>query len=379
MSCMGRCEKWCAAVFGSKTLSPKSRAARITAIEMQPGSCAPPAFFVLPDELFRDGRKDDAAFWFDFVACQYGGNGSGRLGPASTVGGTSGAQHPGELDWCGLSCPGRTQGYGGRAFLVPSTCVPEGTVNTHIRIIATSSLIAIVAACGSGGLEDSGEPRGWEADVSILGTVREVLRDGKTGARAELADLRGDPTFFAVGALAGLEGEYTIDRGEVWTTRALDGDVVTASGADAEGGAAMVLSAHVAAWSEYPVERDVDPSELPDYIRAAAVEHGLDATQPFPFLVSGALSHLDAHVIAGDCPMRARMLGRAVEPPPFQVSEASVEGRIVGFYAEGRAGEITHHGASVHAHVLLDGARPLTAHVESVGLRAGAVLRLPSR
>ncbi len=243
-------------------------------------------------------------------------------------------------------------------------------MNSIAQLVLVCSLVAGVVACGS---------TGWKADVSVLGTVREVLRDGKTESRAELADLRGDPTLVAVGALAGLEGEYTIDRGELWITRVAEGDVTTEHGSGASGGAAIVLSAHVSEWSEYPVDANVDPVDLPDYLRSAAVAHGLDPSQPFPFLVSGPLSHIEAHVIAGDCPMRARMLGRAVDPPPFEVSETAIEARIVGFYAEGRAGEITHHGAKVHAHVLLEGGQPITAHVESVGLRRGAVLRLPAR
>lgn len=238
------------------------------------------------------------------------------------------------------------------------------------RTLSVSAALALASACGAAG---------WQGDVAVLGTTREVLRDGKTQARADLAALRGDPTLYAVGALENLEGEYTIDGGDLWTSRARNGEVATERGDAAHGGAAMVLSARVKEWSDVPVTKDVDPSEFEDFIRDSAAAAGLDPRRALPFIIDGGLIHLESHVIAGDCPMRARMLGRAVDPPPFSGSRSSAAGRIIGFYAERREGEMTHHGVRFHGHVVLDDERPVTAHVESTGIAKGATLRLPVR
>jgi hypothetical protein len=63
---------------------------------------------------------------------------------------------------------------------------------------------------------------------------------------------------------------------------------------------------------------------------------------------------------------------------PWQFTlEAPVYGRIVGFFARDSAGEITHHGSSIHAHALLDvdGTR-LTGHVERLAFGPGAIVRV---
>jgi len=46
----------------------KDRTALIARMKANPGEFAPPALFVLADELFTEGDEADAAFWFDFAS-----------------------------------------------------------------------------------------------------------------------------------------------------------------------------------------------------------------------------------------------------------------------------------------------------------------------
>ena len=53
-------------------------------------------------------------------------------------------------------------------------------------------------------------------------------------------------------------------------------------------------------------------------------------------------------------------------------------GTLIGFYATGREGEMTHHGTRTHIHaVLVHKGRTITGHVERVSVAAGAALRVP--
>lgn len=87
------------------------------------------------------------------------------------------------------------------------------------RALLLLALTGSLAACAS---------PGWSGDVTVIGTTREVLRDGHTQSRADLALLGGDDTVYAIVALEHLGGEYTIDGGETWTSRPGEGGLVTA-------------------------------------------------------------------------------------------------------------------------------------------------------
>ena len=72
--------------------------------------------------------------------------------------------------------------------------------------------------------------------------------------------------------------------------------------------------------------------------------------------------------------------GAGTPPPgkePVTRREAFTFGTLVGFWARDGAGTITHHGTRVHAHVLVRSDTPYTAHVDTVRVGAGSVLRIP--
>ena len=66
-----------------------------------------------------------------------------------------------------------------------------------------------------------------------------------------------------------------------------------------------------------------------------------------------------------------------MEHPAYVLHEDSVDGRLVGIYAEDSSGVVCHMGARTHVHAVLEREGGLTAHAETVGLAAGAVLKLP--
>ena len=204
------------------------------------------------------------------------------------------------------------------------------------------------------------------------------------GHRIRLGDMTERPHCYAVGALADLAGEVTVFDGKIVVTRVDEvGRPVTDADKPKDDKAAMLVAAYVTRWNEHRIADDIAPKALERFLRGAAREAGLDVSKPFPFVIEGDLAALEMHVINGACPMRAERLGRKLPSAqqPYYGSMARTAGRLVGIYAAGAAHRLTHHGTETHMHVLLKDkeGRTYTGHVERVGVRAGAVLRLPVR
>lgn len=214
----------------------------------------------------------------------------------------------------------------------------------------------------------------WDGELASWGTMRAVLRDGDDRARVALVDLARDD-IHALGALAGLAGEITIVDGEVWITRGHPERPTTTRGPAGDAAATLLFACEVRAWREIPVEQDVPAAELDAFIERCAARAGLDPTRPFPFQVEGRLTELALHVVADECPLRARARGAPTDA--FELRTDALDGRLFGIFAPDSAGVVCHAGARNHVHALLETPAVLTGHVESCGLAAGSVLRLP--
>lgn len=212
--------------------------------------------------------------------------------------------------------------------------------------------------------------------VQQHGGMREVLREGNTQPRIALTAVTARPGCIAVGALAGLGGEITIVHGNVWVARSRDGEASVSGPAPADGDRATLLTvAHVDEWVAVPIATVCGGADLATVIADAARRNGIDTSKPFPFIVEGELTELDAHVIAGSCP-----IANPNGDPPWRFSlSAPAEGKLVGFYAEGMDGIMTHHGDATHTHVILDrDGQTMTAHVDRVGVGDHAVVYVPA-
>ncbi len=231
-----------------------------------------------------------------------------------------------------------------------------------IRCAAAAASVLAGASCGPAN------------SVQQHGSMREVLRNGHTQPRIRLGDVTAKPGAIGVGALAGLAGEVTIVNGEVWVARSSgDGASVTGPDCRPDDYATLLAVAHVDAWTSVPLG-DAGGT-LGARVGRAASGAGVDTSQPFPFIVEGDITELEAHVIAGSCPI-ANPDGEL--PWRFSVSSPT-RGRLVGFYAEDSEGVMTHHGDLTHTHVIMDrhGER-ITAHADHVDVASGAVLHVPA-
>ena len=208
--------------------------------------------------------------------------------------------------------------------------------------------------------------------------MRAVMREGQSQPRISLREASIDPTTVGVGALAGLAGEITIDHGEVWVTRFVDGKAVTTGPACVAADEATLLSIGALRNPTTTLcEEVVAGTALEDAVaralRAAQRSDTTASLSPSLFMIEGTATSLRAHVIAGTCAHAdptADALRLAIDTP--------VDVNIIGLYAENREGVLTHHGTRVHMHAIFirDGAR-MTAHVDALTLDANAKITVP--
>lgn len=244
-----------------------------------------------------------------------------------------------------------------------------------ISIVPLSLVAAtFVAGCDHVRQDPPLEKASWQ--VEQFGQMRAVMREGDVEPRTPLAHW-DEPGVLGVGALAGLEGEVTILDGQVWASRPNAGHLIT-TGPDPESTdrATLLTVARVPAWRSITLTEPASGRALEDLIERAAADAGLDPSQPFPFIVEAPSAAMDLHVINGFCP-------HGSEPPPERTpwrptTDEPMPATIVGFFAQGQGGVMTHHATSVHMHAIFsaDG-RTATAHVDAISLDAGATLRLP--
>lgn len=198
-----------------------------------------------------------------------------------------------------------------------------------------------------------------------FGGMREVMRDGHTEARVRLADLALAPSTIAVGATTDLGGEITIADGEVHVTNAADGSPRDATGA-AQQAATLLTIATPTLTVTSTCERVLDEAELERIARAANLPGVLTID------LRGRVRTVDVHVARGACPHGATT--PATEPWRWS-APAGAEVRIVGFFAPGQAGVMTHHGTSFHLHALArTQGGPFTGHVDALALEPGATV-----
>jgi hypothetical protein len=247
----------------------------------------------------------------------------------------------------------------------------ERSLRAHAALLAVSAFLAAHGPAGCAPARES---------VVQYGGMRAVMREGDVGPRLAIVDAVADPRAHGVGALAGLGGEVTILAGEAWVTRVEDGAPRTTGPAALAGDAATLLAlGALSPVDAASVDERLDQAAFEETLAALARARGGDpAARPFLFTVRGRAERLAVHVIAGECAHAnpdadALRLVRGDREQPIEVV-------LVGVYAEGREGVMTHHGSRTHVHaLLLEGGARMTAHVDDLVLAPGAVIALPER
>ncbi len=215
------------------------------------------------------------------------------------------------------------------------------------------------------------------------GKMHEVIGMQKHEARVGLAELLEKPHFYAVGALAGLQGEISVIDSHATVTEVTDQALAKSANKDAaKRQATLLIGAYIDEWIKIVCEKDLSDIELDDWIKSEIRKNGGDVQQPVMFMLRGTFSDVHLHVINGACPVHARV--RQIEIPdskrPFDTTIAIVTGEVVGVFALDAAGKLTHPATSTHKHLVyraVANAEALNGHVESMSVKRGTRLLLP--
>jgi alpha-acetolactate decarboxylase len=217
-------------------------------------------------------------------------------------------------------------------------------------------------------------------DFAHYGGMREVMRLGHTEPRTALQPFAA-PGCYGLGALAGLAGEIVIDDGRVWVAR----QATAVAEAAATDQATLLAVARVSAWRTVPLAEAADLTALEQHLARAVPDANRSDGAPLPFVIDGTATQLAMHVVRGYCPHGEPVAGAAAPDTFAHANGTELPVRLVGLFAPGRAGLLTHHGTSLHVHALVLAREPGAAvpvalgHVDGLTLAPGAVLRLPQQ
>ena len=209
-------------------------------------------------------------------------------------------------------------------------------------------------------------------DVETFGAFRMLILAGDFSPKVTLGAAMAKHPTTGMGALSNARGEITIYDGKLIISYGKPGSDPPPSDAES---AALLSTSSASGWQMITVEHDVAPNDIDNFISQTAGAHGLGPEGPFPFQVRGTLASYVMHVNA------APTDGSHGMGQPIAVTVESkgdtLAGGVAGIYASrDLVGIVTHGGTRTHSHwVAPDGKS--TAHLDSWGLKVGAVLSLP--
>ena len=248
------------------------------------------------------------------------------------------------------------------------------------NLLTTSALsITILGGLFSTAVAD--QP--WDGLIVQHGSMHDAIGKKQHYGRVQISDLTKQPHFYAVAALEELSGEVTIRDGQI-TITGVDADGKLTVLQDPAGSlkATMLVGAYVPTWTRQSVDSSVSPQDFDQFIVDSASAAGVATDKPFIFSMDGEFTDVRLLVIHGACPIHARMqkIDLPKEERPFESDLKKVNGTLVGVYAKDAVGNLTHPATSTHVHLIYKDkttGKPLTGHIEKIGLAAGAVLMLP--
>lgn len=208
-------------------------------------------------------------------------------------------------------------------------------------------------------------------DVETFGAFRMLILAGDFSPKVKLGTAMAKQPTTGVGAVADARGEITIHDGKLTVSYGRDG----VHPAPETESAALLTIGKVSAWQTINVLHDIAPIGIESYLSLSAAQHGLNPQGPFPFQIRGTLASFVMHVNA------APTNGPHGMGQPIAITRETkgdmLPGDVAGFYVSpDLVGIVTHGGERTHSHwIAPDGSA--TAHLDSWGLKAGAVLLLP--
>jgi len=224
-----------------------------------------------------------------------------------------------------------------------------------------------------------------EGAVEYIGSQKDIVATGKVTSVINLQDLSGTKNLFAMGPVAGLDGEITIFNSQPYISQVRGNDFEVHQSFDY--GAIFLVWSAQAEWQDIAIPATVKSYlDLQDFVKTQAQAAGIDTGKSFAFLLAGTPVEIKYHINVD------RTGGQAITQELFLKSKAPFVTKnepvdILGFYAENHPGDFitkTSPGIkadsgrqnAMHIH-LVSKTSKATGHIDDLTLGAGMTLRLP--
>jgi acetolactate decarboxylase len=211
--------------------------------------------------------------------------------------------------------------------------------------------------------------------VRYIGAQKDLFRTGRADAKLSLAELSEMSDLYALGPVAGLDGEMTVLDSQPHVSQVRGGANGYIIDRTFNHGAIFLVWAQVCEWDDVHIAESVSSyQELETVVQESARQHGIDTDLPFPFLMAGTPRELLWHINVD------RTGGQPITPELFRKSKQQYTLRdkpveIFGVYSRSHGGVFMSEGLKIHIHfVSRDGAA--SGHIDAI-VPGGLTLRLP--
>jgi acetolactate decarboxylase len=235
----------------------------------------------------------------------------------------------------------------------------------YVSCFMRKQISCVILALASSGLS------ALSSEVHVIGEMRRMFTAHDIGPNVDLRTVLKEPHMYALGPVAGLNGEITVVDGQAYVSKA-DGTEAAVT-IDPAVKAIFLVYASVAAW------RSIDiPTNVANEADLAAFIHTLlPAKTRSAFLVRGTSVRASYHIQnylgrAEDLTHEAHDKSKVLR----EISNAPVQ--LVGFATtrEDDGGTFVHQGQTTHIHLISDDQKSM-GHLESITFAPGAKLFLP--
>lgn len=226
------------------------------------------------------------------------------------------------------------------------------------------SSVLILSACDSGMSQ-------WK--VENHGVLREIMREQKIGANADLQDYSDLSNLYAMGALEGLGGEILVLNSEPLNSMAKNGALVFDKSFDQK--ATLLVYSQVKDWERISIKATIsNMEELQALIAKEAAAYGLNTSEAFPFMLKGDFQSIAWHVI--NAKEAEEQSHEAYKKAGLKGEDGFESAQILGFYSERHEGVFTHHGSYLHMH-FINSDQTIMGHVDGLVNEGELELWLP--
>jgi acetolactate decarboxylase len=209
-------------------------------------------------------------------------------------------------------------------------------------------------------------------EVKIYGEMRKVAMQLDTTSKFDLEDLRNQKNIYALGLVAGMNGEIMVWDSQPLTTRVVNKtETRTSNSFDVK--STLIAVTSVAKWKTIKIPSGIDSyQKLQDYIQRAAKDAGVNVEEAFPFLITGKMKNVGYQIMTSEGTTSSSHLRQGLHS---NIDDANVQ--VLGLFSVKHQMIFSHHVEFMHLHGKLPN-NSMCFHIEKISLGDECTLSLPN-